>query len=112
MEAFKNYERESKTKAFSKEGLQRQREKEKKGVDGRKEITEWLQSVIDRLERQVENIELQIESIDTKKRKNNPDYDEYLRIMARHQVHLNSLERILRLWENEVIARSKVWTPP
>lgn len=108
METFKTYEREAKTKAFSKEGLQRQRDKERKGEDGRREITEWLQGVIDELKRQIESIEAKIESIDMKKRKNSADYGEYNRMLSRHHYHLESLEKILRLWENEVIPRDKV----
>jgi len=48
MEKYKAYEREAKTKAYSKEGLQSQREKAKRD-DGRGEVTKWLQKSIDEL---------------------------------------------------------------
>jgi len=48
MERYKVYEREAKTKAYSKEGLQSQREKAKR-EDARSEITRWLQRSIDEL---------------------------------------------------------------
>lgn len=109
METYKNYERESKTKAFSKEGLQRQREKERRGENGRKEITEWLQNNIDKLKRQIEQIESEIESIDPKKRKNNSTIEECNRKLESRNFHLDCLEKTLRLWENEAITKEQVW---
>jgi len=105
MEAFKAYERESKTKAFSKEGLARQREKEMKGEEGG-DITEWLQDRIEELKRQIEVLEGEIETEAQKKKKAATDVS--AQRLERHQFHLDGLEKLLRMWENDAIDREKV----
>lgn len=105
MEAFKAYERESKTKAFSKEGLARQREKEMKGEEGG-DVTEWLQDRIEELKRQIEVLEGEIESEATKKKKTSTEGS--AQRLERHRFHLDGLEKLLRMWENDAIDREKV----
>lgn len=106
MEAFKAYEREAKTKAFSKEGLQRQREREIKGEEGRQDITDWLQDRIEELKRQIEVLEGEIENESGKKKKGSTEAAEQR--LERHNVHLTGLEKLLRMWENIAIDREKV----
>ena len=106
MEAFKAYEREAKTKAFSKEGLARQREKEMKGEDGGRDITEWLQDRIEELKRQMEVLESEIESEASKKKKASTEVSESR--LERHKFHLDGLEKLLRMWENEAIERDQI----
>lgn len=106
MEAFKAYEREAKTKAFSKEGLARQREKEMKGEEGRRDITEWLQDRIEELKRQMEVLESEIESEASKKKKTSTDVSATR--LERHTFHLDGLEKLLRMWENEAIERDLI----
>lgn len=106
MEAFKAYEREAKTKAFSKEGLARQREKEMKGEDGGRDITEWLQDRIEELKRQIEVLEGEIESEASKKKKGSTEASETR--LERHKFHLDGLEKLLRMWENEAIERDQI----
>jgi CCR4-NOT transcription complex subunit 3 len=103
MEKFKAYEREAKTKAYSKEGLQSQRERAKK-QDGRAEITGWLRRSIDALKVQIDTLELQLEA-DAKKKKGN---DVGRNVLERHNFHLDALEKILRLWENQAVSKEEV----
>lgn len=106
MEAFKAYERDSKTKAYSKEGLIRQRERELKGDEGRRDITEWLQDRIEELKRQIEVIEGEMENEANKKKKTSTDT--MTNRLERHNFHLDSLEKLLRMWENEAVEREAI----
>ena len=65
MEKFKLYEKQAKTKAFSKEGLRRQREKDLKGDDSMMELANWLRSQADELREQAERLEEEIEELDS-----------------------------------------------
>lgn len=109
MEAFKAYEREAKTKAFSKEGLQRQREKEMRGEEGGRDISEWLQDRIEELKRQIEVLEGEMESeVVGKKSKKPTSSENTAHRLERHNFHLDGLEKLLRMWENEAIERDSV----
>ncbi|XP_029307259.1 CCR4-NOT transcription complex subunit 3a isoform X2 [Cottoperca gobio] len=107
MERFKVVERETKTKAYSKEGLglaqkvdPAQREKEETG--------QWLTCTIDTLNMQVDQFESEVESlsVQTKKKKGDKDQDrieELKRLVERHRFHIRMLETILRMLDNDSI---------
>uniref|UniRef100_A0A8D8WVI2 CCR4-NOT transcription complex subunit 3 n=1 Tax=Cacopsylla melanoneura TaxID=428564 RepID=A0A8D8WVI2_9HEMI len=104
MERFKVVERETKTKAYSKEGLgaaqkmdPAQKEKE--------EISTWLVSSIDLLNIQLDQFESEIESllVGKKKRldKDKQDrMDELKGKVERHRYHIRKLETLLRMLDN------------
>lgn len=107
MERFKVVERETKTKAYSKEGLgaaqkmdPAQREKE--------EISAWLANSISSLQIQIDQFECEIESlIAGKKKKLDKDkqekMDELKGKLERHKFHVTKLETLLRMLDNESV---------
>ncbi|KAM8870608.1 CCR4-NOT transcription complex subunit 3a isoform 2-T2 [Spinachia spinachia] len=108
MERFKVVERETKTKAYSKEGLglaqkvdPAQREKEDTG--------QWLTNTIDTLNMQVDQFESEVESLSVQTRKKKGDKDkqdrieELKRLIERHRFHILMLETILRMLDNDSV---------
>ncbi|XP_037309808.2 CCR4-NOT transcription complex subunit 3a isoform X1 [Pungitius pungitius] len=108
MERFKVVERETKTKAYSKEGLglaqkvdPAQREKEDTG--------QWLTTTIDTLNMQVDQFESEVESLSVQTRKKKGDKDkqdrieELKRLIERHRFHILMLETILRMLDNDSV---------
>ncbi|KAJ8902969.1 hypothetical protein NDN08_006286 [Rhodosorus marinus] len=106
MERFKICEKETKTKAFSKEGLAQDRtdpkEREKRGV------REWIGDNITRLRDQCDEFEAEIESLTGRKNNksgaNNNRVDALREHTERHQFHITMLEKILRAVDNETIS--------
>ncbi|XP_065899735.1 CCR4-NOT transcription complex subunit 3-like [Dysidea avara] len=105
MEKFKIVERETKTKAYSKEGLgsaakidpiQRERD----------DIRQWLTDCIDRLSQEVEQFDAEIESLYAGSKKRKLDRDKADRVeeltewVDRHKYHIRHLEAILRKLDN------------
>eukprot|EP00178_Gracilaria_changii_P020013 TRINITY_DN580_c0_g1_i1.p1 TRINITY_DN580_c0_g1~~TRINITY_DN580_c0_g1_i1.p1 ORF type:complete len:581 (-),score=96.55 TRINITY_DN580_c0_g1_i1:4489-6231(-) len=105
MEKFKICEKETKTKAFSKEGLAQDRtdpkQKAKTGVG------EWVKEAIARLEEQTEELEAEIETLNSGKRKKrseeNPRVSQLKEVITRHKYHVTMLERVLRAVYNDAV---------
>ncbi|XP_066531546.1 CCR4-NOT transcription complex subunit 3b [Hoplias malabaricus] len=108
MERFKIVERETKTKAYSKEGLglaqkvdPAQKEKE--------EVGQWLTTTIDTLNMQVDQFESEVESLSAQTRKKKGDkekqdrIEELKRLIERHRYHIRMLETILRMLDNDSV---------
>lgn len=108
MERFKVVERETKTKAYSKEGLglaqkvdPAQREKEEVGM--------WLTNTIDTLNMQVDQFESEVESLSVQTRKKKGDKEKQDRIeelkkfIEKHRFHIRMLETILRMLDNDSV---------
>uniref|UniRef100_A0AAY4DUM7 CCR4-NOT transcription complex subunit 3 n=1 Tax=Denticeps clupeoides TaxID=299321 RepID=A0AAY4DUM7_9TELE len=108
MERFKIVERETKTKAYSKEGLglaqkvdPAQKEKE--------EVGQWLTNTIDTLNMQVDQFESEVESLSVQTRKKKGDkekqdrIEELKRLIERHRYHIRMLETILRMLDNDSV---------
>lgn len=113
MERFKVVERETKTKAYSKEGLglaakidPAQKEKE--------DTMQWLQLTIDNLNRQIDVFESQIESTTSHSRKKKIDgekqkvVDELKGHLERHRYHIKNLETIMRMLDNGTIMCDRI----
>lgn len=106
MEKFKICEKETKTKAFSKEGLAQDRtdpkQKAKAGVE------KWIQEAINKLHEQSDEIEAEIESMNSGKRKKrgeeNPRVTQLKEHRSRHEHHVTMLERVLRAVTNETVS--------
>jgi len=109
MERFKVCEKETKTKAFSKEGLAQERKKDPEEL-ARDAAREWLESCVEQIEQQKETVEAEIEVINAGKKKKGSDgrEDELQEIMARHEFHTTNLEQLLRLLDNESISPTDV----
>uniref|UniRef100_A0A8C9VAJ6 CCR4-NOT transcription complex subunit 3 n=1 Tax=Scleropages formosus TaxID=113540 RepID=A0A8C9VAJ6_SCLFO len=108
MERFKIVERETKTKAYSKEGLglaqkvdPAQREKE--------EVGQWLTNTIATLNMQVDQFESEVESLSVQTRKKKGDkekqdrIEELKRFIEKHRYHIRMLETILRMLDNDSV---------
>lgn len=108
MERFKIVERETKTKAYSKEGLglaqkvdPAQKEKE--------EVGQWLTTTIDTLNMQVDQFESEVESLSVQTRKKKGDkekqerIEELKKLIERHRYHILMLETILRMLDNDSV---------
>lgn len=107
MERFKVVERETKTKAYSKEGLgaaqkldPNQREKEN--------ISCWLQNSISSLQIQTDQFESEIESLLAGKKKKldkekQDKMDDLKSKLERHKFHITKLETLLRMVDNDSV---------
>ncbi|XP_039269228.2 CCR4-NOT transcription complex subunit 3-like [Styela clava] len=113
MERFKVVERETKTKAYSKEGLGLAAKIDPAQKE-REETMQWLQHTIDKLGLQVEIFESRIESnsshsrkkkIDGEKQKQN---DEMKAHVERHKFHINKLETLMRMLDNQTITSERI----
>ncbi|KAK6233061.1 hypothetical protein SCA6_003134 [Theobroma cacao] len=71
MERFKICEKETKTKAFSKEGLGQQPKTDPK-EKAKSETRDWLNNVVGELESQIDNFEAELEGLTVKKGKTRP----------------------------------------
>ena len=109
MESFKIIEKETKTKAFSKQGLEAARERKDPREQARDEAREWLNNSVDELQTQIEAFEAEIESLaETKKSKSKsssrpPRLGHLEESMSRHHQHIQRMELVLRLVDNEAL---------
>ena len=94
MERFKVCEKETKTKAFSKEGLGQQPKTDPR-ERARNEAREWLNRVVDDLNTQLDSFEAEMEGLVTaKKGKQKPTRLTHLEDSAtRHREHITKLEQ-------------------
>eukprot|EP00268_Persea_americana_P006729 TRINITY_DN1241_c0_g3_i4.p1 TRINITY_DN1241_c0_g3~~TRINITY_DN1241_c0_g3_i4.p1 ORF type:complete len:912 (-),score=220.90 TRINITY_DN1241_c0_g3_i4:1250-3985(-) len=108
MERFKVCEKETKTKAFSKEGLGQQPKTDPK-EKAKSETRDWLNNVVSELESQVDNFEAEIEGLSFKKGKTRPPRLTHLETsIVRHKAHIMKLELILRLLDNDELSPDQV----
>ncbi|CAF4951079.1 unnamed protein product, partial [Rotaria sp. Silwood1] len=108
MEKFKIVERETKTKAYSKEGLgagQKLDPQEKE----KEECTQWITESIHELNIQIDKFEADIETVSASLKKKKSDKDKLERLeetkhsIERHKFHIESLEKILRAIDNDAL---------
>jgi hypothetical protein len=104
MEQFKICEKETKTKTYSKEGLARA-EKLDPAEIAKQQTTEWIGEYIERLNQLLEDREVEIERLSAGKGKktNKHILEEYLQYVSMHKFHINKLEGIMRLVNNDVL---------
>ncbi|CAN6439869.1 unnamed protein product [Victoria cruziana] len=108
MERFKVCEKETKTKAFSKEGLGQQPKTDPK-EKAKSETRDWLNNVVGELESQIDYFEADIEGLSVKKGKSRPPRLVHLEnSIARHKAHIMKLELILRLLDNDELSPDQV----
>lgn len=114
MERFKAVEKEMKTKAYSKEGLQLASKLDPKDKE-RMEMVEFLQHMNEELERQIETIEAELETMQVIGKKNKKaDAVKAERIAEleetaeRHKWHQNKLDLLQRALENSSIDTEQV----
>lgn len=104
METFKICEKETKTKTYSKEGLARE-DKLDPAEEAKMKTTGWLQEYVDKFQEQVEEKDFEIEKLSSGKGKktNKHHIEDKQEHIANHRFHINKLEGIIRLVNNDVI---------
>ncbi|PKA50915.1 hypothetical protein AXF42_Ash007570 [Apostasia shenzhenica] len=108
MERFKVCEKETKTKAFSKEGLGQQPKTDPK-EKAKAETRDWLNNVVADLESQIDSFEAEIEGLSVKKGKTRPPRLIHLETsVVRHKAHIMKVELILRLMDNDELSPDQV----
>lgn len=114
MEKFKVLEKEMKIKAFSKEGLNQTMKLDPK-VKERIDLANWINSIVDRLSTQVDAYEAEVETINLSQKKGKKldstkqeRNDLLISTVERHKNHIQKLEAILRLMENDQVANEQV----
>ncbi|XP_056171455.1 uncharacterized protein LOC115683302 isoform X2 [Syzygium oleosum] len=108
MERFKICEKETKTKAFSKEGLGQQPRTDPK-EKAKSETRDWINNVVGELETQIDIFEAEIEGLSVKKGKTRPPRLTHLETsISRHKAHIMKLELILRLLDNDELSPEQV----
>ncbi|XP_027924929.1 CCR4-NOT transcription complex subunit 3-like isoform X1 [Vigna unguiculata] len=108
MERFKICEKETKTKAFSKEGLGQQPKTDPR-EKAKSETRDWLNNVVGELESQIDNFEAELEGLSVKKGKNKPPRLIHLETsITRHKAHVKKCEFILRLLDNDELSPEQV----
>ncbi|XP_022932656.1 CCR4-NOT transcription complex subunit 3-like isoform X2 [Cucurbita moschata] len=108
MERFKICEKETKTKAFSKEGLGQQPKTDPK-EKAKSETRDWLNNLVSELESQIDNFEAEMEGLSVKKGKSRPPRLIHLETsITRHKAHIMKLELILRLLDNDELSHEDV----
>lgn len=112
MEKFKIVERETKTKAYSKEGLtsgQKLDPAERERCD----ISQWLNQCIETLNIQMDQFEAEIENLsNTKKKKGRNDQAEQMdalnSLLEKHRDHVQKLETLLRMLDNNTVEINQI----
>ncbi|CAH1420127.1 unnamed protein product [Lactuca virosa] len=108
MERFKICEKETKTKAFSKEGLGQQPKTDPK-EKAKSETRDWLNNTVSELESQIDSFEAEMEGLAVKKGKARPPRLTHLESsINRHKAHIMKLELILRLLDNDELSPEQV----
>mmetsp|Transcript_32597 Transcript_32597/g.92416 ORF Transcript_32597/g.92416 Transcript_32597/m.92416 type:complete len:687 (-) Transcript_32597:89-2149(-) len=109
MERFKVCEKETKTKAFSKEGLGQAAKIDPKDK-ARYEMRDWLNSTVETLQTQIDEYEFEIETLTSNMKKNKPPprLAHFEESISRHKEHIRRLEQMLRLLDNETITPDDV----
>ena len=107
MERFKIVERETKTKAYSKEGLTSGSKLDPVERE-RYEINQWLNQCLDKFNLDIDQFEAEIETLGTGKRKKNRNenaeaIEEINQLLEKHRFHVLRLETLLRMLDNETV---------
>ncbi|CAD5122859.1 DgyrCDS11261 [Dimorphilus gyrociliatus] len=107
MERFKVVERETKTKAYSKEGLG-SAQKLDPAQKEKDDICHFLASLIEKLNIQIDKCESEVESLNANKKKKT-DKDKLAKLddlqyrLQRHQFHVSRMETLMRMLDNDAV---------
>ena len=111
MERFKIVERETKTKAYSKEGLGAAAKMDPHSKE-KGDVTNWLAQTIENLNLQLEQFESRIEQLTSKKKKMDKDkqdiFGELKAQQDKHLFHIKQLETIMRMVDNDALPLEQI----
>lgn len=113
MERFKIIERETKTKAYSKEGLSGISTKVDPAQREKDDCRTWLHETIEKLQQQNEQFEATIDQVNSGKKKklsraDQDTVDEMEQRLTRHQYYITNLETLMRLLDNDQMTPDKI----
>jgi CCR4-NOT transcription complex subunit 3 len=113
MERFKVIEKETKTKAFSKEGLAAARVAKDPKEKAKDEAKEWMSNAIEEMNTQIETFESEIDSLTSSSKKKssktgsgNSRLTHLEESMSRHHQHIARLELCSRLVDDDALEPS------
>ncbi|KUF94279.1 serine racemase [Phytophthora nicotianae] len=109
MEEFKVCEKETKTKAYSKEGLA-QVERLDPEQQARQQSHAWIQDCLNQFNVQIEALESDVERLHSAKgrNRNKAEIEEKEKLLSRHKWHILKLEQINRLLDNAALEPEQV----
>eukprot|EP01035_Chromulina_nebulosa_P019104 gene19104-24938_t len=109
MEQFKICEKDTKTKAYSKEGLARDSRNDPKDIE-REEKRNWANECLEKLNDIIDSIEADIEKISSGKvkSKNKEQLEKLENRIKKNRWHIARLEQIIKLLDNEELDPSKL----
>lgn len=109
MEEFKVCEKETKTKAYSKEGLA-QTERLDPAEAARQKSHGWIQDCLTQFNEQIEAVECDLERLQSAKgrNRNKSEMERLEQTLAKHKWHVLKLEQINRLLDNDALEPSQV----
>lgn len=109
MEEFKVCEKETKTKAYSKEGLA-QIEKLDPAEAARQKSHGWIQECLSQFNEQIEAVECDLERLQSAKgrHRNKHEMERLDKTLAKHKWHVLKLEQINRLLDNDALEPPQV----
>lgn len=109
MEEFKVCEKETKTKAYSKEGLA-QVERLDPEQQARQQSHAWIQDCLNQFNVQIEALESDVERLHSAKgrNRNKAEIEEKEKLLSRHKWHILKLEQINRLLDNSALEPDQV----
>ncbi|KAI8797478.1 CCR4-NOT transcription complex subunit 3-like isoform X1 [Biomphalaria glabrata] len=112
MERFKVVERETKTKAYSKDGLGAAAKLDPQTKE-KAETTQWISNVIESLNLQLDQFESELEAKGSSSKKKgkvgeDPRIDQLKQQQEKHKLHIETLEKIMRQVDNDKLAVEKI----
>ncbi|DBA03182.1 TPA: hypothetical protein N0F65_003902 [Lagenidium giganteum] len=109
MEEFKVCEKETKTKAYSKEGLA-QVERLDPAEQAKQNTRNWIQDCLTQFNEQIEGTECDLERLQQSKgkNKNKAEIEALEYALSRHKFHVLKLEQIIRLLDNDALECTSV----
>jgi len=102
MEQFKVCEKETKTKAYSKEGLARL-DKLSPEEQAKEDTCAWITDIVGQLQQLVDDRDVEIEKLSAAKSKKSTksEIEAHQEVIRRYKFHINKLEGIMRLINND-----------
>lgn len=107
MEQFKVCEKDTKTKAFSKEGLAREARLDPKEAEKDEKIT-WLNANMDKLNDLIDSLEADLEKLSKGKNKNKEQSDNLSKRIKKYKWHVLRLDQLIKLIDNDDLDPSKI----
>lgn len=104
MQQFKICERETKTKAYSKEGLAQATALDPMEAEKQRQ-RDWIQDMLNNFQQQIENFESELERLNSgkSKRQNRSEISQLEVLDKRHKWHITKLEQVTRLLDNDAL---------